>query len=111
MKHTLATVCALMSLGMAGAAFADGTVTATLESPVSGHVKFIAAHAVFNCEADTCVAQVAPDDANDAYACKDVAKQVGRISSYKEFKALDDKALAKCNLAAAASKPIPTASR
>jgi hypothetical protein len=111
MKLNLATACAVMALGFAGSAFADGTVTATLENPVNGHAKFIAAHAVFNCEGTTCIAAVAPDDANDAYACKDVAKQVGRISAYKEFRALDDKGLAKCNTAAAAPKVIGTASR
>ncbi len=111
MKLNLAAACAVISFGMAGAALADGTVTATLENPVNGHAKFIAAHAVFNCEGTTCIAAVAPDDASDAFACKDVAKQVGRITAYKEFRALDEKALAKCNTAAAAPKPIGTASR
>jgi|HubBroStandDraft_3_1064219.scaffolds.fasta_scaffold997338_1 hypothetical protein len=111
MKLTLASACAMLTLVCAGSALADGMVTATLENPVAKPVKFIAAHAVFNCEDTTCVAALAPDDANDAYACKDVAKQVGRIASYKEFKALDDKALAKCNVAAAGPKPVGTASR
>lgn len=99
MNNLFATACAVVALASAGAALADGTVTATLETPVKGQVKFIAAHAVFNCENVTCVASPAPDDADDAYACKDVTKQVGRIVAYKEFKALDDKALAKCNSA------------
>jgi hypothetical protein len=111
MKLNLATACAVFTLGLAGSAFADGTVTATLENPVNGHAKLIAAHAVFNCEGTTCIAAVAPDDADDAYACKDLAKQVGRIAAYKEFKPLDEKGLSKCNIAAAAPKPIGTASR
>jgi hypothetical protein len=111
MKKTLSTACALFALTMAGSALADGSVKVTLESPVAGHAKLIAAHAVFNCEATTCIAATAPDDANDAYACKDLAKQVGRISSYQEFKPLDEKALAKCNTAAAGPKPVGTASR
>jgi hypothetical protein len=110
MKTILTTACALFTLAMAGSALAEGSVKATLESPVAGHAKLIAAHAVFTCEGTTCVANAAPDDANDAYACKDLAKQVGRIAAYQEFKPLDDKALAKCNTAAAA-KPIGTASR
>jgi len=110
MKTLLTTACALFTLAMAGSALADGSVKATLESPVSGHAKLIAAHAVFNCEGTTCVASTAPDDANDAYACKDLAKHVGRITAYQEFKPLDDKALAKCNTAVVA-KPIGTASR
>ena len=66
---------------------------------------------MFNCEGTTCIAAAAPEDASDAYACKDLAKQVGRITSYKEFKPLDEKGLAKCNTAAAAPKPSSTASR
>jgi hypothetical protein len=111
MKLHLAAACAAFTLGLAGSALADGTVTVSLESPVSGHTKFIAAHAVFDCEGTTCVAALAPDDASDVYACKDVAKKVGRVVSYKEFKALDDKSISKCNLAAAAPKTIGTASR
>jgi hypothetical protein len=111
MKLNLATACAVLALGMAGSAFADGTVTATLESPVNGRAKLIAAHAVFNCEGTTCVADIAPDDANDAYACKDLAKQVGRVVAYKEFRALDDKGLTKCNMGAPGPKTIGTASR
>jgi hypothetical protein len=111
MKRSLAAACAVFALCLAGSAFADGTVTATLENPVAGHPKLIAAHAVFNCEGTTCVAAIAPDDANDAYACKDLAKQVGRIAAYKEFKALDEKGLGRCNQGAAGPKPIGTASR
>jgi hypothetical protein len=67
MKTFLSTACALATLAIAGSAFAEGTVTVTLESPVPGHVKLIAAHAVFNCEAATCVAVIAPDDANGEF--------------------------------------------
>ncbi len=100
MKSHLAMACALLALGMASSAFADGRVTATLVAPVKGQTKVIAAHAVFNCESTTCVAALAPDDANDAYACKDLARQVGAVTAYQEFKPLDEKALAKCNTAA-----------
>jgi hypothetical protein len=111
MNKFLSTACALFTLALAGSALADGMVKATLESPVASRTKIIAAHAVFTCEGTTCVANPAPEDANDAIACKDLAKQVGRVASYQEFKPLDDKALAKCNTAAAAAKPIGTASR
>jgi len=100
MKTYFSAACAVIALAMAGSALADGSVRATLESPVAGRAKLIAAHAVFNCEATTCLAAVAPDDANDAYACKDLAKHVGRVVSYAEFRPLDDKALAKCNTGA-----------
>ena len=112
MKKTfLSTACALAALAMAGSAFADGVVKATLEAPVSGHVKLIAAHAVFNCEGTTCVAAIAPDDANDIYACQDLAKHVGRVTAYEEFKPLDDKRIAKCNTAAPKPKTVTAAAQ
>ena len=110
-RLALCAAAALASLAMSGAAFADGQVRATLEAPVDGHVKLIAAHAVFNCEASTCVAAVAPEDASDAFACRDLARQVGRIAAYAEWKSLDDKQLAKCNVVAKPPKTIGTASR
>ena len=109
MTLKLATACAVAVLGLAGSALADGTVKATLESPVSAPTKLIAAHAVFNCEGTTCVAGLAPDDASDAYACRDLAKHVGRVTAYAEYRALDDKALAKCNAGIAPAKTATAA--
>jgi hypothetical protein len=111
MKHSLAAACAVFSLGMAGAAFADGPVTATLEQPQAAPGKLIAAHAVFRCEGASCIASTAPDDAGTLDGCKSLAKQVGRLTAYGQFKPLDEKALAKCNMAAAAPKAATTASR
>jgi hypothetical protein len=102
MKKTLSTGCILFVLAMAGSALAENTVKATLETPVSGHIKLIAAHALFDCEGTTCIAPAAPEEAFDAYACKDLASHVGRVASYQEFKPLDQEALAKCNTAAVA---------
>src|SRR5438128_1029255 len=104
MRLTIATACAVFTLGMAGSAFADSEVTATLANPVPGHANFIAAHAVFNCEGVTCTAANAPEEAGDAYACQDVAKRVGRIVAYTASKPLNEKALAKCNQTAAVPK-------
>jgi hypothetical protein len=112
MKLALATACAAFSLCLAGAASADGRMTATLEAPQAGHAKLIAAHAVWNCEGGACVAQIAPDDASSVSACKDLAKQVGRLSTYAgEGKSFDANALARCNTAAAPPANIGTASR
>ncbi|MDQ2860963.1 MAG: hypothetical protein M3T55_09615 [Pseudomonadota bacterium] len=112
MKLALATACAVFSLSLAGAATADSRIMATLEAPGAGHAKLIAAHAVWNCESGTCVAALAPDDAASVSACKDLAKQVGRLTAYAaDRKALDASALAKCNTAAAAPANIGTASR
>ncbi len=100
MKTQFATACAVLSLGMAGAAFADGRVTATLEQPASGQAKFIAAHSTWTCAGGVCSTGVAPDDAGTLDGCKDFAKKMGRVSAYGEFKPLDSNALAKCNTAA-----------
>jgi hypothetical protein len=110
MKLTLATACAVFSLGMACAAFADGPVTATLEQPTTP-AKYIAGHAVFRCEGATCVAESAPDAAGELDSCKQLTKQVGRVTAYGQFKPLDEKALAKCNAVAAAPKAATTAAR
>ena len=111
MKHALATACAVLSFSFAGAAFADSQISATLASPQSAHVKLIAASAVWNCEADSCFAGIAPDDAIGVSGCKELAKQVGRLTAYTfDGKSLNDKALAKCNVAAKASLPMATAS-
>ncbi len=113
MKFNIVTACAALALsaGFGGAAFADGRVTATLQTP-QAQTNFIAAHAVWDCAGASCVAGTAPDDTATVTGCKDLAKKVGRLSAYaSEGKALDDKALAKCNTAAAAPAPIGTASR
>ena len=111
MKLILATACAVFSLCLAGAATADGRVTATLQAPGPAHAQLIAAHAVWNCDGATCVAGLAPDDAAGVSACKDLARKVGPLTAYAgERKSLDAGALAKCNTAAAPAT-IGTASR
>jgi hypothetical protein len=103
MKLRLATACALATLTMAGAAFADTRVNLTLETPKPAKTKLIAAHAVFVCENATCVAGVAPDDSITVSTCKEVVRKVGRVSAYgSEYKALSAEQLASCNAAAPA---------
>ena len=111
MKHALAAACAVFSLSFAGAALADTQIAAKLEAPQSSPLKLIAASAVWNCLGDTCSAGLAPDDAIGVSGCKELAKQVGRLTAYTfGSKSLDDKSLARCNTAAKASAPITSAS-
>jgi hypothetical protein len=111
MKHALATACTVLSFSFAGAAFADSQISATLATPQSTPQKLIAASAVWNCEGGSCVAGVAPDDALGVSGCKELAKQVGRLTAYTfDNRSLDDKSLARCNTAAKASMPMATAS-
>ena len=110
MKFALAT--AFAALALAGSAFADTRVTVTLDAPQPKAVNLIAAHASWNCSGGTCVTNSAPDETFSVDGCKDLAKQLGRVSAYaNEMKALDTKALEKCNKSAAAPSPIGTASR
>ena len=107
----LAIAAALAAFSLAGSAFADTTLTATLSAP-AGQSKFIAAHAVWNCAGATCTAAVAPDDAASVTGCQDLAKKIGHVAAFSgESKALDTKGLEKCNKSAAAPSPIGTASR
>jgi hypothetical protein len=110
MNFRLVAACAALSLGLAGSAFADGRVTATLESPQATPIKFIAAHAMWNCEGSTCIASQAPDGAAMLDGCEGVAKKVGRIIAFSGSRPLASSTLAKCN-AVAAPGPIGTASR
>ena len=110
MKLAIATAIAALSL--AGAAMAESQVslTAKLASP-GAPAKFIAAHTVWNCAGDTCVAQNAPDASFGPSSCRDLAKVVGQLASYSsDTQALDSKGLEKCN-GAASAKAIGTASR
>ena len=110
MKLALATAFAVMSL--AGSAFAETSVTATLDTPQATPAQFIAAGAVWNCSGATCATGVAPDDSGGLSGCKALAKKIGKISAYSsDAKALDSKSLDKCNAVAAAPAPIGTASR
>ncbi len=106
MKLRLATACALATISLAGSAFAEARISATLEAPQSARSKLIAAHAVFVCQDASCVAGIAPDDALSVSGCKDLAKRVGRLSAYgDQRRTLSAEQLATCNAAAA---PAPT---
>ena len=102
-----AAICAA-ALGFAGSALADGPVTATLVQPVSS-AKLVVGGAVWHCAGLTCAAATAPDAVGSADSCRALAKQVGAVSAYSQFKALDEKGLAQCNATAAVHKPSATA--
>jgi hypothetical protein len=111
MKRLIVAACAALTLGAAGAAFADGQVNATLEQPQSGHLQLIAGGAVFRCAETSCVAGYGPDEAGSVSGCKDLARKVGPLSYYAQTRPLDGKELAKCNAVAAGPRPATTASR
>jgi hypothetical protein len=111
MKNAFATACAVLALGCAGAAFADGQVTATLQQPTVTPAKLVAAGGVFRCEGTTCVS-FATDNTASLDGCKQLAKQIGPLASFSgPYKSFDDKKLAQCNAVAAAPRAATTASR
>jgi len=99
--HTLAVACAAVASLSATAAFAADSVTAKLQAPVASPVKFIAGGAIFNCEGDTCVANVPTSQTFSSSTCKAVAAKVGAVATFEGRKALDASRLAECNAAVA----------
>lgn len=101
MKLRMLTAAAVLSLSFAGAAYADGAVTAKLAAPVAAKTKVVVAGSVFVCEGSTCVALVAPARALTVASCKSLVKKVGALTAFGgEQKQLSDEDLARCNAAA-----------
>ena len=97
MKLQILAACAALATLAAGAAFAAEPVTAKLQSPVATPVKFIAGGAIFNCEADACVATATTSQTFATATCKAVAAKVGPVSAFSGRKALEADRLADCN--------------
>mgnify|MGYP006899140096 CR=1 FL=1 len=77
-----------------------------LEQPVAAKTKVIAGGAVFLCEGSSCVASAALARTAGYRACRELAKEVGRVSAYEGKSALSADQLGRCNEAAA---PLATA--
>jgi hypothetical protein len=99
--QSLAAVAALSTCLFAGAAFADGRVAVTLESPLAAKAKVIAGGAVFVCDGAECVASAAPSRTLSVISCKALAKEVGRVTAFSgDAKTFDADELTRCNAAA-----------
>ena len=101
MKLQILAACAAIATLSAGSALAD-TVTAKLAAPVAAKTKFIAGGAMFNCEADACVATAPTSQTFAAATCKTIADKVGPVAAFTGRKALEDDKLAACNAKAIA---------
>jgi hypothetical protein len=97
MKLQILAACAALVTLSAGSALAGDSVTAKLASPIAEKTKFIAGGAMFNCEADTCVAMAPTSQTFAASTCKTIADKVGLVASFEGRKALDADKLASCN--------------
>ena len=88
---------ATFSAGLAGAAFArDAVFTARLAQPAQ-QTRFIADNAVWNCEADTCVARLG--HSASVRTCRQFVREAGiAVTAYGPAEAqLSAAELARCN--------------
>lgn len=97
MKLQILAACAALATLSAGQAFAADAITAKLASPVVAKTKFIAGGAMFNCDADACVALAPTSQTFAVSTCKAIADKVGVVASFEGRKSLDNGKLADCN--------------
>lgn len=95
---TLRTLALAAAFALSAAPALAGTVSATLQSPVSGKAKVVAGGAVFNCVDVTCVAATPTERTLTAAACKQLVKEVGAVAAFGNDKRQLD--VARCNVAA-----------
>ena len=101
MNLRMLTAAAVLSLSFAGAAFADGKVSASLVAPVAAKTKVVAAGALFVCEGSTCVAASAISRTVTVSGCKELVKAVGAVTALTDGKrTLEADDLATCNAVA-----------
>lgn len=101
MKLRMLTAAAVLSLSFAGAAFADGKVSASLATPVAAKTKVVAAGALFVCEGSTCTASSALARTITVAGCKELVKEVGAVTAFSNGKrSVEGDDLATCNAAA-----------
>ncbi|MBX3481845.1 hypothetical protein [Phenylobacterium sp.] len=102
MKLQILAACAALASLTAGQALAADAITAKLASPVAAKTKFIAGGAMFNCDADACVAMAPTSQTFAVSTCKAIADKVGVVASFDGRKSLDEDKLADCNAKAVA---------
>jgi hypothetical protein len=100
MTLRLLAACAAL---IATPALAAEPVVAKLQTPVAEKIRFIAGGAMFDCEADACVAAAPTADTSSTATCRAVAAKAGVVMAFTGRKALDAAKLAECNTAAKAA--------
>ena len=90
-------IASAFALALAAPALASTAFTASLETPTSERMEFIANKAVWVCEGETCVAELNRRKPT-VRSCRAVAKEVGRLASFiSERGELEAADLEKCN--------------
>jgi hypothetical protein len=102
MKLQILAACAALATLSAGSAFAGDAITAKLQAPVAQKVKFIAGGAIFNCEADACVALAPTSSTFSSDTCKTIADKVGPVTAFGGARTLAEDKIAACNAKALA---------
>lgn len=98
MKLRTLALAATFALTAAPALAAAGSVSATLQAPVSSKTKVVAGGAVFNCVDTTCVAKAPSSRTFSAATCKQLVKEVGAVTAFGHGeRQLKADVLARCN--------------
>lgn len=82
MRHQIIALAAVSLLLSAGSSLAAEPVLAKLQASVQGAAKPVAGGAVFECLGDVCAARAPGADTNGVRACKELARQVGQITTF-----------------------------
>ena len=94
LKYVLA---AAMTFGIAGAALADGNITATLNTPVAKPTEVIAGDTLWSCADKACIVKTPGPDSASWMECRKLVAQLGKVTAYG---ALEDNKIAMCNAGA-----------
>ncbi|MEQ8559045.1 MAG: hypothetical protein RIB03_12075 [Henriciella sp.] len=98
MLRSLSLTAAMAAIVLPAAAGTN--FTAKLTTPVDSSERVIAAKALWNCDGDTCVAELNRRTVT-VRTCKKVASEVGALAAFSTAEeSLSEEDLAKCNKAA-----------
>jgi len=98
MKLSLAAAAGAALLAMASGALAAEPIVAKLQTSAPGAAKPVAGGAVFECLGDMCASRTPSADTNTVRGCKELARQVGAVSSFgPSSKQMSADQLSSCN--------------
>lgn len=86
-----------IAASLSGTAFAGTTFTAKLSQPFQTKKEIVAAKALWDCTADTCIATLERQKVSVS-TCKKVVERIGPLDAFSnDRKALSKSDLARCN--------------
>jgi hypothetical protein len=101
MKVRLTAALAVLAAGALATSAMAEPVVAKLQAPTKGSVKPVAGGAVFDCLGDVCAARSPASDTGGLRGCKELARQVGAVTSFGAgSKQLSADQLSECNSSA-----------